>query len=293
MIATLHTPALAIHNDSDNVMPRHLAENHGSGVAWSAVIAGAVAAISVGLMLITLGAGFGLAMASPWSERSVSATALTAGTAGWLVALYWITSGIGGYITGRLRTKWDGLHTHEVFFRDTANGFITWAVATLFGAVVVSGLAVATVSGVGGMAQGVASSAIGAASAAIAGNPESYRLDTLFRSDQGTATDTDVKAQSGRILLNAVSTGAMPDPDRAYLVQVIAASTGITPAAASKRIDMMSAELADAKVKTKQAVDAARKASATAAIFTGLAMLIGAFAACVAAAIGGQQRNTF
>src|SRR5581483_8597924 len=43
----------------------------------------------------------------------------------------WIASGIGGYLAGRLRTKWTGLHTDEVFFRDTAHGFLAWALGTV------------------------------------------------------------------------------------------------------------------------------------------------------------------
>ena len=40
----------------------------------------------------------------------------------------------GGYVAGRLRTRWVGVHTHEIFFRDTAHGFLAWALATVIGA---------------------------------------------------------------------------------------------------------------------------------------------------------------
>jgi hypothetical protein len=41
-------------------------------------------------------------------------------TAVWLVVVQWVSSCIAGYMAGRLRTKWVGVHTDEVFFRDTA-----------------------------------------------------------------------------------------------------------------------------------------------------------------------------
>jgi hypothetical protein len=294
MSATLLTTPASPDELLPRRVPLHPEGHHGSGVAWSAVLAGAVAAVSVGLMLITLGAGFGLAVVSPWAGRGASAAAFTAVTAGWLVVLYWISSGIGGYLTGRLRTKWAGLHTHEVFFRDTANGFVTWAVATVFGAGVVTMVAIMAVGGAAGTAGGIATAAAPTvASEAMSAGAAGYRLDTLFRGDQPAAGAADAKVQSGRILAHAVATGTMPADDRAYLTREVAAGTGLSPADAAKRVDAMMAEMNDAKVKARQVADAARKASSLAAIFTGLAMLIGAFVACVAAALGGQQRDEY
>ena len=105
-----------------------------SGVAWPAIIGGVFAAIALTLVLLALGSGFGLASVSPWFGFGASATTFTVTTAVWLIVTQWLASGLGGYLTGRLRTKWVGLHTHEVFFRDTANGFLTWATATVIGA---------------------------------------------------------------------------------------------------------------------------------------------------------------
>src|ERR1700751_1470733 len=99
-----------------------------SGVSWPAVIGGAFTAAAVSLILLALGSGFGLASISPWSGSGASVTTFTIVGGIWLLVTQWLASGVGGYVTGRLRTKWAGLHTHEVFFRDTANGFIMWAV---------------------------------------------------------------------------------------------------------------------------------------------------------------------
>src|ERR1700731_4157175 len=102
-----------------------------SAVSWPAIVAGAFVAAASSLVLAALGSGFGLASVSPWPNSGVSATTFTVMTAIWLVVVQWLASGLGGYVAGRLRTKWANTHTHEVFFRDTAHGFITRAVATI------------------------------------------------------------------------------------------------------------------------------------------------------------------
>jgi hypothetical protein len=100
------------------------------------------------LTLSALGFGIGLAASSPWPYHGLSPKSFTIATAIWLVVVQWLSSAAGGYLTGRLRTKWVGVHTHEVFFRDTAHGFITWAAGTLIGAVVLSS-AVSSLLGLG------------------------------------------------------------------------------------------------------------------------------------------------
>src|SRR5580692_7150199 len=116
----------------------------GSAASWAAIIAGAFVAASVSLVLFALGSGLGFASISPWPGHGVTAKAFAITTAIWLIVMQWVSSGFGGYITGRLRTRWIGTHTHEVFFRDTAHGLVTWAVAT----VLVAAAAAASVSAV-------------------------------------------------------------------------------------------------------------------------------------------------
>jgi hypothetical protein len=114
-------------------------------VSWPAIIAGAFVAAAVSLVLLTLGSGLGFAAISPWPGRGASATTFVVGSAIWLIATQWISSGLGGYVAGRLRTRWIGTHTHEVFFRDTAHGLITWAVATVLAAAVLASSVMSTV----------------------------------------------------------------------------------------------------------------------------------------------------
>ena len=102
-----------------------------SAVAWSAIWAGATTAIALTLILLTIGSGFGLASVSPWPGVGPRPSTFSVEAGIWLIVTQWLSSGVGGYIAGRMRTRWTGLHTHEVFFRDTAHGLVTWSVATI------------------------------------------------------------------------------------------------------------------------------------------------------------------
>lgn len=173
----------------------HEVEVGGPVLSWAAIWAGAATAIAISLMLLAIGAGLGLAPLSPWPGAGPKITTFAIGAGIWLIVMQWISSAAGGYIAGRMRTRWHSLHSHEVFFRDTAQGLITWSVATI----VVAGAAV--------------------------------------------------------------------------LVTTLAAP--VTP---------------DAPV-TPEMAEQAKKAAVTLSLFTGFSMLIGAFIACVAAAIGGDLRD--
>ena len=276
-----------------------------SGVAWPAIIGGAFAAAALSLILLALGSGFGLASVSPWPNSGASATTFTVMTAIWLIVVQWLASGLGGYLTGRLRTKWVGLHTHEVFFRDTANGFLTWAVATVIGAAFLASAAASVVSGTATVVAGVASGAAAGASQGVAeqasqsvgtiADPTAYFVDSLYRTDHPSAnvSDGDVRAQSSRILLNGLRNGDVTAPDKTYLVLLVADRIGLSQADAAKRVDEVITQAKAVEVKARQAADTARKAGAYLSIFTALSMLVGAFIACVAAALGGQQRDEY
>ncbi len=127
----------------------------GSAASWPAIFAGAFVATGTTLALGALGAGLGFAAAGPWPAHP-SATTFAMTTAIWLIVTQWVSAALGGYIAGRLRTRWVGTHTHEVFFRDTAHGLITWAVATVLIALLFAG---ATASGVTAAAAGGAGNA--------------------------------------------------------------------------------------------------------------------------------------
>jgi hypothetical protein len=265
------------------------AESPRSAVSWGAVIGGAFAAATLTVVLVALGTGFGLASVSPWPYAGASATSFKLMTAIWLIVVQWLSSGFGGYLTGRLRTKWVGVHTHEIFFRDSANGFLAWAAATIIvAAVLSSGIS----SLVGGAAQG-ATQAAGSGMAGSAANPSAYFVDTMFRSDtpNANASEQDVKSETGRIIAKAIEEGDLSAANRTYLAKLVAARTGLTQPDAEKRVNDVFAQAKDAEMKVRQAVDDARKAAAHLAIFTAVSMLIGALIAAAAGALGGAHRD--
>jgi hypothetical protein len=153
-------------------------------------------------------------------------------------------------------------------------------------------LAAATSLAVSGGVRAASTAAGGAAQAATS-SVSGYSVDALFRPDHidASVTNQDVAAQASRILANGVRNGDVPPSDRAYLAQLVAVKTGIPQADAQKRVDDTIASTKEAETKGRQAADAARKATATFAIFTALALMIGAFVACAAAAFGGTIRD--
>lgn len=281
-------------------------ESSATAVSWGPIIAGAFAASTLTFILMLLGSGLGLTMVSPWSGSGASLTTFAVSGAIWLIIVQWLSSGVGGYLAGRLRTKWVGVHTNEVYFRDTAHGFLAWALATLL-VVGVLGSALSSVLGSGvqaasavasGAAMGASAGASANAGSASADNATSYLVDSLFRPADATKLvaanpDSDAAAvgQASRILIASAAAGEISTDDKTYLSQLVAARTGLSEADAKARVDALVAKVEDAKVKAKQAADTARKGSATFALLGALSLVIGAFIASAAAALGGRQRD--
>jgi hypothetical protein len=261
--------------------------------------------------LVALGSGLGLAILSPWPGRGASATGFTINAAIWLIVTQWLSAALGGYIAGRLRTKWVGTHTHEVFFRDTAHGLITWSVATVVVALVLAGSATAMIGGGMHALGGAASAGLPGASS---GPPAAltYDVDRLFRSPtsaaappaNGTPSDSgsmpgmdmssvssDPRIEAVYIAFHAIAKQSVSDDDRAYLTQLVQAQTRLSQPEAQQRVAEFITAIIDGENKARAAADAARKGAAEASIYTALAMLIGAFIASVCAALGGRLRD--
>ncbi len=276
-----------------------------SGVSWGAVFAGAAAAAALSLVLFILGTGLGLASVSPWSYNS--AAAIGVATILWITFTQLAASAVGGYMAGRLRTRWAGVHTDEVYFRDTAHGLLAWAVATLLAAMLVGGTVRAAMSGAIDAGAGVAKVTAAAGGAAAAGavkegaegsnlNPVDYFSDMLLRSDKAPAdAGANPRAEVVRIFATSVQAGSLSADDRAYLAKVVAGRTGMAQADAEKRVDevysKVSTTAANASNKAKEAADTARKATAGAALWMTVALLLGAFVASMAATFGGRLRD--
>jgi hypothetical protein len=261
-----------------------------SAASWAAVLGGAFVIAAMTLLLLALGSGLGFSSVSPWSGSGVSTTTFTVMTAIWLIVVQWLSAGLGGYVTGRLRTQWAGVHTHEVFFRDTAHGLLAWAVAVVVGTGLLASVASA-VAGGGARLIGNAASSAASGVASSAGGPSGYYVDQLFRSDRETASGQDARAEVTRIMAMAVQNGSVPDGDKTYLAQLVAARTGISADDARKRVDNLISQEQATEQKAKAAADLARKATASLSFYTFFSMLIGAFIASAAAALGGRSRD--
>jgi hypothetical protein len=274
-------------------------EAAGSAVSWAAILAGAFAATAFTIALVALGAGIGLVSVSPWSRDNVSVTTFGMLAAAWFIAVQLFASGLGGYLAGRLRTRWVGVHTDEVYFRDTAHGLMVWAVGAVVSALLLSSIA----SGVG-RAGAAAVQAVGAAAAAPAsqiagqmGDPTAYFTDMLFRTDHPAASgDTAATtAEIGRIFARALTSGDLPATDKTYVAQVAASRTGLSQADAEKRVtdvfDQAKSAAAQAADKAKAVADAARKTGIYVSLWAFASLLVGAFAASYMATVGGRTRD--
>ena len=270
-----------------------------SGVSWAAVVAGAIGTAALTLLLVAFGAGLGLSTISPWSDSVISGSTFKVSTGIYLVIVGVMSSAVGGYLAGRLRTRWMGLHTNEVFFRDTAHGFLAWALATLIGAT-------ALVPTTAYLANGVMTGLV--AQATQASNPSEIYVDKLFRtastpaSATGTQTSGDASAPTGapsgmpnssdpdraqtlRLWTAGFhNNGDLSSSDRAYLAQLVAARTGMSWADAEKRVDSV-------VIDAKTAADNARRNAAQLSFWLTAALLFGALSASLAAAEGGTLRD--
>jgi hypothetical protein len=274
-----------------------------SGVSWGAIFAGAAAAAALSLILVLLGFGLGFSAVSPWANEGVSAKGLGISTIVWLAVTQIVASGLGGYIAGRLRVKWAYMHGDEVYFRDTAHGFLAWCVATLVTATLVVGSVSSIVSGgvqAGANVVGGAASAATQAAGTAAGKTDSdqygYFVDSLFRSDSpAEVSDEAARGTVTRIFARSLSNGQLAAEDRTYLAQMVVQRTNLTQADAERRVDEVYARtqkaIADAKLAAQQAADTAAKVAAWTSLWMFIALLIGAFFASLAATYGGRRRD--
>lgn len=354
---------------SDPLAAQHIAAtindipHSDSAVSWAAIFAGAAAAAALSLLLMILGTGLGFSVVSPWRMEGISATTFGVTAIAWISFTQLAASGVGGYLAGRLRTRWAAVHSDEVYFRDTAHGFLTWAVASLLTAVVLASAMGALGGGIraGAAAVGAAAGSAAALTSSDAGSAENnhalgYVVDSLFRMDNGLRADSGFQADSGqrdvsgssaltaaaqttepaavdqadeasrpvnptlpevvavtaapakaaeispvragevtRIFARALLTGSMPQQDGGYIGQLIAQHTSISQLEAEQRVSTGFTEvqtmLKNAETAAREAADKARKASAYAALWMSVALLLGAFVASLMATFGGRQRD--
>ena len=322
----IHEESTVNNTYPDTRLPPRTANN--SAVSWGAIFAGATAAASLSLILIMLGAGLGLTSVSPWEGRGLDAGTVGITAIAWLTFTQVVASGMGGYLSGRLLTKWVDTHTDEIYFRDTAHGFLSWAVAAIISAALLTSTVGSIVGGgakivgtvAGGAAATTAAGAAGMASGSSGsqGSSMDYFVNSMFR-ENTSATSPDnaanptsstapatpstshqevSPAQLGEvsgIFVNSITTGALPQEDRQYVAGLIAQHTGISQPEAEKRVqstyDKAQAKLKDAKDKAQHAADTARKATSYLMLWIFISLLAGAFVASLCATFGGRQRD--
>ncbi len=295
---------------------------HSSAISWGAVLAGATAAAALSLILLILGTGLGLSSVSPWKNDGVAATTLGISGILWITLTQVIAAAAGGYLAGRLRARWLASHPDEVYFRDTAHGFLAWAVASLLSAALLTSVIGSIINGgvqaggaaVGGLAgSDTVSKAIGAAGTTPSAE---YFIDSLFRKDasggvasgqrneassattSATAnsnTNTTTNAEVVRIFSNSMRGGLLPADDLKHVAQLVATRTGLSQVDAEKRVTdryaRLQSDLKAVEAETRALADKARKASAYLALWIFISLLMGAFAASLAATYGGRRRD--
>lgn len=257
------------------------AEEHGgAAVSWPAVFAGATASLALTLVLMAFGVGLGVSSVSPWSGSGVSATTFKIGTGLYLIVMAMLSSAIGGYLAGRLRSRWSGTQADEIYFRDTAHGLLAWALASIVGAAMLASPLSSAISSVaGGAAQG-------AATGAAQSGPSDGYLDQLMRPTTFApdTNSTQGRAEVGRVLASSLKSGELKASDKAYVAKVVSARTGLNEQEAAKRVD-------DVIVEAKADIDAARKATRSLAFWLTASLFIGALSAALAATEGGGLRD--
>ncbi|MGE6696767.1 hypothetical protein ACQKH5_03690 [Hyphomonas sp. NPDC076900] len=258
----------------------------GPAICWSAIFAGAFAALGLTIVLVVLGSAFGFGAMSPFADDGLSLTTIGVVTILWLIFTQIFASIAGGYLAGRMRRRW-AIHQDEVFFRDSVHGFLTWAVASAFM------FAVAGIAAAGGSAVAAAVTTAAVASEEDALAPPNVITDRLYRVAGGNPITLDsARDQAGRLVIRAIADEeAVTAEDRAWLTADVIEWTGMSDSEAEARVQLAFTEIAEAREAAKDEVDAARAASATLAIATALAMMIGAFVAAGAAVFGGRERD--
>jgi hypothetical protein len=258
-------------------------ESSKSAIHWASILGGAVAAASISAILLPLGAAFGLASTSAYDPAG-SLVTFTAGMAIWLIVMQWVSSCVGGYLAGRLRVKWADTHSDEVFFRDTAHGFLSWAVATIL----TLGLAVF-------LTFGSINSTVQTGASLLSDADVDYYADSLYRSGTVSAgvAPANLNEESARILAKGAVSGSFDPSDRSYLEAQVAARTGLSQSEANARVSITLSQIDTARNKALAAAETARKAMVAFHTALCISLLIGAFIASVSAALGGRLRDNY
>jgi hypothetical protein len=260
---------------------------------WPAVFAGAVVASAISLVLVTFGSAIGLSLTSPFDNTGMSAVGLAIALGLWLVWVQVSSFMAGGYVTGRMRRRAYDATEHESDVRDGMHGLVMWGTGVLVGALFLAlsagGAATTAATAAGGAAQAAVEKM---ASAAEGTSPFSQAVDTAFRTSRPEAgSSSDARNEAMAIVARGIANGDIPQADRTYLAQVIAARTDVPPDEAKTRVDTMVTNAQQAADEAKQKAQRAKHFAVIAAFLAAAALAISAAAAFWAAGMGGRHRD--
>lgn len=273
-----------------------------SYLEWGPIFAGAIAAAALSFLLLTFGGAIGLSLTSPWPNAGARLWVVAFALAWWMVLVQIGSFAAGGYLAGRMRSRWVDSHVSEGAFRDSTHGFMVWAVGVLMGAAVLGIVGLGTAKTAADSASTVAAGAASGTTskASPMSGPADYAVDLLLRPQPGQpATDPNanksnddaLRGEANRIFLSAIKNQALTERDRTYLSQTVASRTGLPEAEAQKRVDASVTEARDLERKAREQADKARKATVITAFIAAMSLLVSLAAATAAAAAGGRHRD--
>ena len=270
-----------------------------SFVEWGAVIAGGVMAAAISFVLLTFGTAIGLSFVSPWQEAGAPSKMVASLAVFWTISQQIGALIAGGYIAGRMRSRWAEKNADETEFRDGLHGGLVWAVSVVITAFLVLSTAGAVVK--------TATDAAGRVAAASV-DPMAYQIDAMLRpaagtrspssatavpgstsgARSGTASDAELRGELTRTFARAVTNGTFGDDDRKYVASVVAQHTGLTQEEAERRITTAYNE---ASRLAKETAEKARRAALLTGFVTAAALLVSLAAAWWSAIKGGDHRD--
>ena len=272
------------------------AQEHHSYVDWPAVFAGIVLASAISLVLLAFGSAIGLSFADFNAADDVNPVWIAIAAASWLLWVQISSFMAGGYITGRMRRRFNDATEDESDIRDGAHGLLVWAGALVVGAIIAVGGIGAAASAVGNAVGTVTNAAATVADDAEGGlDPQAYFVDTLFRAPPGAAPAAgslqDFRGEATRILANGAVMGTVSDADKAYLAQLVSANTGLSPEESTTRVNEVLTAVDQAKAQAADVAEQARKWTVLGAFLTAASLLVSGVGAYWAAMKGGNHRD--
>ena len=265
--------------------------------SWGAIIAGAVVALTVGLMLNTLGVAVGATAVDAVSRDTPSASTFGIGAGLWLVVSNLIGLAVGGYVAARFSGTADDTDA-------MLHGLGVWAVTFLVSAVLLGNIingAASTMSGAVSSLAGGAASGAGSAVSAVAdqANPQALidraKMTLTGPSEPARMTIEQRGAEISSLIGRRVANGSLTNDERQRLNALVAADAGIPQQEAAQRVQSYELEAQrlarETESRARRAADSAATGAATTGFLVFAALLLGAVAAAFGARAG--ARNLF